>query len=861
MPKILRLFASIILRHLRYEWGKFALSIIGVAIGVAVYVAIRLANTTAFDAFTTSLDAVAGRANLQALSADGLGFDERYIGRLRRSPAVEAAAPVIEQYAQVADSSEAASAGSGTPILVFGIDVFAEGKFRDYTSVQRGEAGGLQFLLERDAIIITEKLADQYHLRRGDSMPLIANGRLIVFRVVDIIRPEGTASALGGNFAMLDIASAQEIFDRIGKLDRIDLLVAADDRERVREYLAEDAPDGVVLQEPESRGAQATKMLDSFDLNLTALAFIALFVSMFIIYNTMLTNTLRRRRELGILRTLGGTRGGIVALFLGEAALIGLIGVIVGLPAGIALARLALDQVTRTVTALYILTVTDHLVIDPFTLLVGGALGLLASLVSALPSAIEASRAHPRETFSVQSLESKVTLNLPRIFISTALALAGAWGASWLGDRLVSPLLGFLGAGLLLLGVALLTPAFITAAGALLGGAIKKVFGIEGELANAYLLASLGRASTAIAALMTAIAMVIGVSTMVDSFRRTVEYWMRQTTNADLYLTISSNRLTPAALAPLPGEIVRYIDSLPEAQYVDALRRIRLDYGGGTIMFSGVRLNVPEGEASLSFQEGEWGEVTRAMDTGAVAVSEGFAMRYRKGRGDTIVIGTPTGSHALTIAGIYYDYTNDAGAAMVRPATFARLFNDSASNNVAIYLRDGAATEAVRAKIERHFSGRYSLVIYSNRALREEALLVFDQTFSITYALQLVAIIVAAIGVANTLAAMVVERSREIGILKAVGATAGQLRKMTLVQAGLIGVASQVLGIGAGLGLSAILIYVINRVSFGWTIQFTFSPGIILLSSLLVIATAFIAGLAPANAAARKQIAQIVRNE
>ncbi len=360
---------------------------------------------------------------------------------------------------------------------------------------------------------------------------------------------------------------------------------------------------------------------------------------------------------------------------------------------------------------------------------------------------------------------------------------------------------------------------------------------------------------------MTAIAMVIGVSTMVDSFRRTVEYWMRQTTNADLYLTISSNRLTPAALAPMPEEIIRYIDSLPEARYVDALRRIRLDYGGSTIMFSGVRLNVPEGEASLSFQEGRWEEVTRALDTGAVAVSEGFAMRHRKGRGDTIVIGTPTGRHALTIAGIYYDYTNDAGAAMVRPPTFARLFNDTASNNVAIYLRDPSKLEATRAKIERQFSGRYSLVIYSNRALREEALLVFDQTFSITYALQLVAIIVAAIGVANTLAAMVVERSREIGILKAVGATAGQLRKMTLVQAGLIGVASQVLGIGAGLGLSAILIYVINRVSFGWTIQFTLSPGIILLSSLLVIATAFIAGLAPANAAARKQIAQIVRNE
>jgi putative ABC transport system permease protein len=627
------------------------------------------------------------------------------------------------------------------------------------------------------------------------------------------------------------------------------------------EYLAQDAPRGAVVQEPESRGAQAARMLDSFDLNLTALAFVALFVSMFIIYNTMLTSTLRRRRELGILRTLGATRSGIILLFLGEAGLIGLVGVAVGLPVGIGLARLALDQVTRTVTALYILTVTDHLTIDPVTLLIGAALGLLASIISALPAALEGSRAHPRETFSVQAFETRVTLNLPRIFASTALALAGAWLASWGGDRLMSPLLGFAGAGLLLLGVALLTPAFISGASRLLGRFIKRIFGIEGELANAYLLASLGRASTAIAALMTAIALVIGISTMVDSFRHTVEYWMRQTITADLYLTVSSNRLSSASLAPLPDEVVRYVDSLPEVRVVDALRRVRLGYGGGRITVTGVRLNMPEGEASLAFQEGSWEEVMRALDTGAVAVSEGLALRFRKERGDTIVLSTPTGPRALRIAGIYYDYTSDGGTAILRKGVFSRIFGDSSTNNVALYLRDPSTLEATRTRIERRFGGRYSLLVYSNRAVRDEALTVFDQTFAITYALQLVAVVVAAIGVANTLAAMVVERSREIGILKAVGATAGQLRKMTLVQAGLIGVASQTLGVGAGLGLSAILVYVINKVSFGWTIQFIISPGIILLSGALVLVTAFVAGLAPANAAARRQVAQIVRNE
>lgn len=859
-----RLFQNVILRHLRYEWGKLLLAIAGVAIGVAVFVSIRLANTTAFQAFTTSLDVVTGKANLQALSNDGLGFDERFIVQLRRSPAVIGAAPAIEQYAQVEDSLELARPGSGTPLLVFGIDVFAENAFRTYEFQESAAGGdaGLQFLLQRNAIIITDKLARQYNLQRGDSIRLVANGARTAFQVVGIVKPEGTASALGGNFALLDIASAQEVFGRIGRLDRIDLLVPAEEREQLREYLAETAPPGVVVREPQSRGAEATRMLESFDLNLTALAFIALFVSMFIIYNTMLTNTLRRRRELGILRALGATRSTIVALFLGEATLIGLLGVAVGLPVGIMLARLALDQVTRTITALYILTVTDELAIDPATLVLGGVIGLLASVVSALPAALEGARAHPRETFSVQTFETKVSLNLKRIFTGTALALIAAYAASYFGEKLMSPELGFASAGLLLLGVALLTPAVVSGAGRLFGRVIRRLFGVEGELANAYLLASLGRSSTAIAALMTAIAMLIGVSTMVDSFRRTVEYWMRQTVTADLYITVASNRLSAAAVTPIPEPVWRYVDTLQGVRIVDALRRLKVGYQDGSIFVSGATFNAPESDAPLAFQEGgRWNDIMSALDSGAVVVSEGFGMRYGKGMGDTITIATPSGPQSFRIAGIFYDYSSDAGSVMLKREPFMRLFADSALNSIAIHLRDPSVMEQVRENIERSFAGRYSLVVYSNRALRADALDIFDQTFAITYALQLVAVIVAAIGVANTLAALVVERSREIGILKAVGATAGQIRKMTLVQAGLIGAASQFLGAGAGLLLSMILIYVINRVSFGWTIQLTISPEILVLSGLLVILTAFLAGLVPANAAARKPVADVVKAE
>lgn len=575
----------------------------------------------------------------------------------------------------------------------------------------------------------------------------------------------------------------------------------------------------------------------------------------------MLTNTLRRRRELGIVRAVGGTRRTIIGLFLGEAALIGFIGSLIGLPLGILLAQGAVAQVMQTVTALYILTVAEQITVPVGLLLFGGGLGVVASILSALPAAIEASRTHPRETFSQQTVEAKIALRYRHIVLWCMLALMLAWLASWGSQKLLSPLLGFISAGLVLVGFALLTPIFIRGADALFGRVIRWLFGVEGELANAWLMQSLGRASSAIAALMTAIAMLVGVSTMVGSFRQTVDYWLRQTIAADLYITVTANRLSGTLRTPMPDEVVRGVDAIPEAGYVDAIRRTTAVYQGVQISVSGVRFNLPQNVSSLSFTGGNWKEIMEQARKGKVIVSEGFGLRFGKEIGDTIMLTTPSGLRGLTIAGICYDYTTDAGAILMHSPMYATLFRDSSITNMALFLQNPALAESVRKQIEEKFAGKYSLVVYSNGAVRNEALRIFDQTFAITYALQVVAIIVAAIGVANTLAALTLERSREIGILKSIGGTSGQVRKMTLVQAGLIGIASQTLGVTAGLVLSAVLIYVINRVSFGWTIQFQLSPDVIAVSTIVMLVTALLSGIGPASVAARKRVAEVVRAE
>lgn len=842
------------LRHLLRERRRTVLSVTGVALGVAVLVAIRLANHTAFDAFRSSVNAVAGRADLQVLSSDGLGFSDRLIRQVRSARGVRSFAPVVENVP--------VTASDGRPFLLLGVDIFAERSFRSYTDLS-GRSIDLAGLLTGEGIVVSSTVALAEGVAQGDSIPVVVQGRAMRLLVVGVVSPEGPAAAMGGRFGVMDLGHAQRRLGREGMIDRIDVAVEAGTVvTEIQRELQSRFPANVEVVRPESRGEQTEKMLRAFELNLTALAGIALFVSMFLIYNTMLTDVLRRRREIGTLRSVGATNGQLMAMLSAEVGILASLGTALGIALGIVLAEAASEQVAATVTAMYVLVAVDGVRMDASILIEGAALGLILSMLAAIPAIREALRVPVRETMHTMALEQRLARGRTRMVWSGLVVLVLSAFASLAPPIGEAPILGFGAAMLLLVGAAMLMPAFLQFAARLLRAAANRWCGVEARLAIDMLTTSLHRSAVAGGALLVAVAMLIGVDTMVGSFRSTVDVWVRQTIRFDLFVSLRSNAISASAQTPMPHEILAGLRSLPEVRTVDTFRGIRIPVNGVVTTLGNVDIRAADRAGRLVFLEGEREAILSSVERGdGVLVSEPLALRRSLERGGRVSVPTPVGMRDYEIAGVFYDYTSDAGLVLMDRQEFARKWNDSSVTNIALELVDPARASEVQRSIERQFGGRADLQVYTNAGLRSYILDLFDQTFAITYALELIAAIIAVTGIITTLLSLVTERQRELGLLKAVGAVPFQVRRLVLVNGGILGFVAALGGIVTGLALSMILVYVINRQSFGWSIQVSLDPVTLAASIVAVPAFAVVSAIWPASVAVRRRVAETVRYE
>src|SRR4030042_1775013 len=395
LPHLLK---NITLRHLRHHKGRTILTIIGIALGVAVFISVQIAIHTAIESFNTSVDHVSGKANFQVTSF-GRGFPEEVYLKVKKAPGVKAATPVIQFISKIDEPI-------GEPLYLLGIDIFSDQQFRNYQFYDPTEED-LQFLKDPKAIAITEKLASRHGLKKGDVLPLIFGSKKVPLTITHLLKMEGPAKSLEGNFGLMDIASAQEALEKVGLIDRIDLIVDnSAPLDQVQKELKGVIPQGVEVRRSDTRSGQIEKMVSAFHLNLTALSLISLMVGMFLIYNAISISVIQRRREIGILRSIGISRSQVLCLFICEAGLIGCLGSLVGIGVGLGLAKIMLYSVSRTITALYILVKAEHPVIPPFVLFIGFGMGLFVSILSSIGPAKEASRIAPREALSLGTLET-----------------------------------------------------------------------------------------------------------------------------------------------------------------------------------------------------------------------------------------------------------------------------------------------------------------------------------------------------------------------------------------------------------------------------------------------------------------------
>ena len=863
----MRLFRTVILRHLLDERLRAATTVVGIALGIAVIVAVRLTNASSVRGFAAALELVSGRTSLEVVSASG-SFDELLLRGLEWLRDYGDVSPIIDGEV-VALTPE----GGSERLRLLGVDILREPPFREYTLSGSEVASGSQNFLERladpHAMILTDKFGRAHGLRVGDAVRLVTGDTVREFTVRGLLSDEGPARLLEGHFALMDIAAAQLALDRLGQLDRVDLrLAGSGDVREAATAIAKRLPPGLLVQRPAERTEQVEKMLQAFHLNLEALSYIALLVGLFLIYNSVSVSVISRREEIGMLRALGVTRRGVTALFLGEAAVLGSLGCVAGVVGGRLLANAAIHLTATTVQTLYVAAAAAPPQLTIREIAFACALGLpLATVAGAIPALeaagippVAAIQLGPKPDTTVGAVSSVVSAfrrtsssrgRAGSLFAPAVLLSLAWWMARQpaIGGR---PIFGWGAAVLTVLGAAFVVPAVLRGLTRLVTAVLQRWFLLDGWLANANLSAGINRVGISVAALAMSLSMMVAIAVMIGSFRETVQYWIGQTLKADLYLSASirPSRQSDFTISP---EVEDGIRQHPSVAAVDRFRREDALFEGAPITLAAGDYNVVLRYGNLLFKAPADGRAAtrQAIGQDAVVVSEPFAIRHHRNVGDKIQLMTPNGPVSFRIAAVYYDYSADRGIVVLDHRTFARHFGARRPTSLQVYLRPGHSPDAVRADILGLLGDRHRLFIQTNATLRREVLRIFDSTFAITYALEGVAIVVAMMGVATTLLTVILDRRREIAVLRLVGTARGQITGMIVVEALMIGAVSQAIGIVVGMGLSLILIFVINVQSFGWTIQWHMPWMFLVQSSLLILVATVLAGCIPARRAAR----------
>lgn len=808
------------------------------ALGVGVVIAIELAGESAAGSFRSSLESLAGEADLE-ITAIG-GVDENLLGQLVSLPYPVRFEPRVEGFAF--------AGGAGPALTVAGLDLLHQ------DVLERGDdlRESLETLRDERSIWVSPDLEWQ----RGERASLTINDKTRDYIV------QGTFRGGYERLVVMDIAPAQNALGKTGRLDRVEVCLPfgtelSDGQERIRKVL----PEGVSVRPRGARSEENRKMLAAFRWNLRVLSYISLVVGAFLIYNTISVSVVRRRAEIGILRALGATRAQVIAAFLAEAAFFGTGGALLGLFLGRGMAEGAVGLLAATVNSLYVSSAPAPVELTFSSVVLACVVGVSVALVSALAPAVEASRVAPVEAMARGRRDYQARIRVGRnLFFAVLLAFAAAAAtqAPSIGGK---PVFGYLAALLLVGALALAVPAIVIGLTRLKRAVFASILGVEAMLASRGLAAALARTSVLVGALSTAVAMMVSVGIMVGSFRETVSLWLDNQLRADFYLRPigggDANR-QPTLSPALADEL----EQIPGVAAVDRFRLYDISYNGRPAFLGAGQTELVRRYGRVSFLPGYDREaILNELPHGDnVIVSEPFANKHEVRAGDMLELPLGRQNRGFRVLGVYRDFSNERGYIIMDRDVLLRYLPDPAPTSLAVFLARGVTMEAARKAIERACGG-HKVTIFTNRSLRAEAMRIFDRTFAITYALEAVAVAVAVMGIAGALLALVIDRRREMAILRFLGAAGGQVRRLILFEAGLIGLLANLAGLGLGFLLSLVLIFVINKQSFGWTIEFHWPVKLLLGGLTLVFAATVAAGIYPARIAVRLKPIEVIHEE
>ncbi len=839
---MIRYLKATVLARLKTGKALFLLTAFGVVLGVAAVLSIQIINRNALAAFRGGLDAVSGEADLSVLGAAETYPESLYVNVLADS-GVQTAWPAYRV-------TVAVSGPEPVFLDLVGADLF----LTTGLPIDSGFGDIGDPLRVPGWVALTPTFAESNGLQLGGTFFASLGSRRVQLRVGALVDFQAVAPLASSKLAVMDIAQAQALFGSPGAINLIDIrLRYGQDVGAARARLEEALGPGVEVLTPTQREQRASDLLGAFRLNLTALSLISLFVGLFLVYSSTQASLVRRRTEFGLLRSLGATRGQVLTIILFEVGLLGAVGVAAGLPLGYWVAAANVEAVSATISNLYLLNEIETLHLPLSLYVLATLIGIGGALIAALQPALEMSRRDPSSLLSPFTLHERLESAAVPLFVSGALllAVAGLWyvllGHSWRPA-------GFALAVCLMLGLSLLTPLVVR----MIAVPVR-----VSRLGFAYSLKTLGArlqtTAVAVAALAVAVSMLVGITLMVGSFRRTVDVWIGTTVRADVYITSESWSRSGRAAA-LDHSLVAKLTALPGVESVDRLRSVSPTVGGRRIFLAGIDLAITLADRFKLLAGNDSTARVAVRNRGATLISEPLSRRMQLSVGDTLMVDRSGGSVRFPVAGVYYDYGYESGAAMIDLETMERSFGAGQISNIALYLREDVDAEEMVDLIRSRFP-EAPLSVRSNRRLRTEVLRIFDQTFAITRILQVMSLVVAATGIALALIVLARERLSELALYRALGATRKQIFRIFLGKGMAIGVLALVMGAGGGLILACILIYVVNRAYFGWTIQFHWPLPDLAQQALTILIAAVIASLFPALRASRTPATELSRDD
>jgi putative ABC transport system permease protein len=850
------LLKEVSLRHLRHSPLRTALVVFGIALGVCMLSAMLATNETLGNAFADMVERVAGKADLTVAGSEA-GIPSTLTGEIADLEGVEHAAAMLEVVTKKP---------GGTTLLVLGVDLLGDTFFLPFA--QEGEhqvvKDPLAFVNDPSAILISKKLAETQGLKQGDELPLITAEGTKTFKVRGLLEAEGPAASYGGQVAVMFIDAAQVSFARGFAVDRIDVVAKqGQDVGQLHERIERLLNGRAKVEEPKGRTRRLVASLDAFRNGLNLMGMIALGVGTFLIYNAVSVSVAQRRREVGILRALGVTRGAAVRMFCLEGLVMALLGIALGLPLAQYLAQFAMTSVTQTVARMIVPIQAAPPHVTPTIALWGALAGVGATLFASYLPARATNLVDPAEALRSSRSTSNSSFGKPWLMTSAGVFFVVA--APFLATPGTEES-GYLSSLSVMLGFALLAPLGVRGLRRALVGLAELSLGIPGRLALDNVERSLGRSASIVIALMLAIAMSMTVGAYAASFEKSIIQWVDDAFASDAAVTAGSPTLdrNHVAFAPSLADKARAVKGVAA---VNSVRNV-------STVLAGKNAQIATLDTRLLFSEADKRGKRRKVLDGPqkfapdalyaqqrVIISGNLAHFVKLGAGDKLSIDTPSGPQTFEIYAVVVDYSSDQGWLMLDRHWYEQYWQDEPLDMLEVYFQPGVDREQVAEQLRVALGESGMIFVSSHEALREELREVARALFAYAQAPELITLIVAIMGVIGTMLAAVIDRIREIGMLRAIGATQAQVTTSLVVESGFLGFTSAFCGIVAGVPQGYLFMNVVGMSSNGWHLPYFFPLETALRVSSIVIVAAALSGLLPGRRAAAMDVKEALAYE